>query len=167
MNQRRFRVVWVAVIVLASVIVGWRVLGWLFGMAPWLALVLLLAMAIFLIALVLIQRGKGGGLAGAFGGLGGQSAFGTKAGDTFTKITIGVAAAWIFLCIVSVQALTPVKSRLNVGGNVPPAGQQQQEPAQDSANTGGSSNTDGTAPGATGGTVPTGGTDDDTSGASS
>ncbi len=45
--------------------------------------------------LVLIQRGKGGGLAGALGGMGGQSAFGTKAGDLFTKITIGVATFWI------------------------------------------------------------------------
>ena len=55
--------------------------------------------AVFLIVLVLIQRGKGGGLAGAFGGMGGQSAFGTKAGDLFTKITIGVAALWIILCM--------------------------------------------------------------------
>ncbi|MDP6059564.1 MAG: preprotein translocase subunit SecG, partial [Pirellulaceae bacterium] len=44
--------------------------------------------ALFLILLVLIQRGRGGGLAGAFGGAGGQSAFGTKAGDMFTRITI-------------------------------------------------------------------------------
>src|SRR5262249_57796175 len=35
------------------------------------------------------------GLAGAFGGVGGSSAFGTKAGDVFTKITIGVAIGWI------------------------------------------------------------------------
>ena len=67
-----------------------------------LLMVLLLLTAIFLIVLVLIQRGKGGGLAGAFGGMGGQSAFGTKAGDLFTRITIGVAAFWIVLCIVSV-----------------------------------------------------------------
>ena len=53
----------------------------------------------FLIVLVLIQRGKGGGLAGALGGMGGQSAFGTKAGDLFTRITIGVAAFWIILCM--------------------------------------------------------------------
>ena len=68
-------------------------------------MLLLLATAIFLIVLVLIQRGKGGGLAGAFGGMGGQSAFGTKAGDLFTKITIGVAAFWIILCIVSVRMI--------------------------------------------------------------
>ena len=40
-------------------------------------MILLLATAVFLIVLILIQRGKGGGLSGAFGGLGGQSAFGT------------------------------------------------------------------------------------------
>jgi preprotein translocase subunit SecG len=71
----------------------------------YLFMVLLLLTALFLIVLVLIQKGKGGGLAGAFGGLGGQSAFGTKAGDLFTKITIGVAAFWIVLCIVSVKLM--------------------------------------------------------------
>ncbi len=73
---------------------------------------LLLITAIFLIVLVLIQRGKGGGLAGAFGGMGGQSAFGTKAGDTFTKITIGVATFWIVLCVITVAVL-------GVGGSGP------------------------------------------------
>ena len=67
--------------------------------------ILLLLTAVFLIVLVLIQRGKGGGLAGAFGGMGGQSAFGTKAGDLFTRITIGVAAFWIMLCMVTVKVL--------------------------------------------------------------
>ncbi len=63
---------------------------------------LLLLSSLFLILLVLVQRGKGGGLAGAFGGLGGQSAFGTKAGDLFTRVTIGVAAFWILLCLFAV-----------------------------------------------------------------
>ena len=42
-------------------------------------------------------------LAGALGGMGGQSAFGTKAGDLFTRITIGVAAFWIVLCMLAVK----------------------------------------------------------------
>ncbi len=58
-------------------------------------------MACFLIILVLIQRGRGGGLAGALGGAGGTSAFGTKAGDMFTRITIVTAAIWILLCIIT------------------------------------------------------------------
>ncbi len=58
--------------------------------------------SLFLVMLVLVQRGRGGGLTGALGGAGGQSAFGTKAGDLFTKITVGVAALWIFLCAAAV-----------------------------------------------------------------
>jgi preprotein translocase subunit SecG len=86
-------------------------------------LVLLLLTAVFLIGLVLVQRGKGGGLAGAFGGLGGQSAFGTKAGDTFTKITIGVAFFWIVLCVVGVAWIGTGGDRMNLGG---PEGTQQE-----------------------------------------
>ncbi len=67
--------------------------------------ILLSVTALFLILLVLVQRGRGGGLAGAFGGMGGQSAFGTKAGDTFTKVTIGVSIFWILLCLASVKFL--------------------------------------------------------------
>ena len=61
--------------------------------------------AIFLILLILVQRGRGGGLAGAFGGMGGQSAFGTKAGDAFTKVTIIASVFWLLLCVASVKFL--------------------------------------------------------------
>ena len=61
--------------------------------------------SIFLILLVLVQRGRGGGLAGALGGPGGQSAFGTKAGDLFTRITVVVAVVWIVLCASAVVML--------------------------------------------------------------
>ena len=64
---------------------------------------LVMGLAAFLILVVLIQRGKGGGLAGAFGGAGGSSAFGSRAGDAFTKFTIYVAAIWIFLIMVQVR----------------------------------------------------------------
>lgn len=65
--------------------------------------IILFLTSLFLILLVLIQRGRGGGLSGAFGGMGGQSAFGAKAGDTFTKVTIGAAAFWIVLCLIGVK----------------------------------------------------------------
>jgi preprotein translocase subunit SecG len=55
--------------------------------------------SLFLIVLILLQRGRGGGLAGALGGMGGQSAFGSKAGDVFTRITSVVAIVWIVLCV--------------------------------------------------------------------
>jgi len=66
----------------------------------------LLVVGTFLILVVLVQRGRGGGLTGALGGMGGQSAFGTKAGDTFTKITIWTAVVWILLCVVAVKYLS-------------------------------------------------------------
>ena len=73
--------------------------------------------AVFLILLILVQRGKGGGLAGAFGGMGGQSAFGTKAGDTFTRVTIVAATFWILLCVLSVKILSaPAWSNDGRGG---------------------------------------------------
>jgi preprotein translocase subunit SecG len=74
--------------------------------------------ALFLIGLVLIQRGKGGGLAGAFGGVGGSSPFGSKAGDAFTKFTIYVAAFWILLIMVQVRVMN-AQSPDGGGENLP------------------------------------------------
>lgn len=61
--------------------------------------VLMAFTAFLLIVLILLQRGRGGGLTGALGGMGGQSAFGSKAGDVFTRITSGLAIVWILLCV--------------------------------------------------------------------
>ena len=63
---------------------------------------LVVIICLFLICLILIQRGKGGGLAGAFGGVGGSSAFGTKAGDVFTRVTVIVASVWILISMILV-----------------------------------------------------------------
>lgn len=57
----------------------------------------LLIDGLLLIAFILLQRGRGGGLVGALGGMGGQSAFGTKAGDAFTGITIVLSVIWVLL----------------------------------------------------------------------
>lgn len=98
--------------------------------------------SLFLIALVLIQRGRGGGLAGAFGGMGGQSAFGTKAGDVFTRITVVAASCWILLCILALNVLgprddglldpklggagaTPVAPQIQPGESTAPAGDDE------------------------------------------
>ena len=62
----------------------------------------------FMILLVLVQRGRGGGLTGALGGMGGQSAFGAKAGDVFTRITVVSAIIWIFLCLITIRSYSYV-----------------------------------------------------------
>lgn len=71
---------------------------------------LVVIMSLFLICLVLIQRGRGGGLAGAFGGTGGSSAFGTKAGDTFTRVTIASASIWILMTMLLVVLMNRQKT---------------------------------------------------------
>jgi preprotein translocase subunit SecG len=62
-------------------------------------------LGMFLILLVLIQRGKGGGLIGALGGAGGSSPFGSRAGDQFTRITIYIAFFWLLLVMLQVHAV--------------------------------------------------------------
>ncbi len=63
--------------------------------------IVLIVSSVFMILLILIQRGKGGGLSGAFGGAGGSSAFGSRAGDTFTRITIYAAAFWVLFIMIT------------------------------------------------------------------
>ncbi len=83
--------------------------------------------ALFLILLVLVQRGRGGGLAGALGGMGGSSAFGAKAGDVFTKITVVVATVWILLCIVGTKMTPSEESLLNTNVSGPSATAAEEE----------------------------------------
>jgi preprotein translocase subunit SecG len=66
---------------------------------------ILLPLSAFLILLILIQRGKGGGLIGALGGAGGSSPFGSRAGDQFTRWTIYFAVAWLLLTMIQVKAI--------------------------------------------------------------
>jgi preprotein translocase subunit SecG len=64
---------------------------------------IIVLIGLLLILTILIQRGKGGGLIGAFGGAGGSSPFGSKAGDTFTRITITMAGIWVLLIMIHVK----------------------------------------------------------------
>ena len=91
---------------------------------------------LILIGVILLQRGRGGGLAGAFGGMGGQSAFGTKAGDVFTKITIYLATSWIILgCVcVLLASSNSVKTTIFKGGakaGVKTAGEEPENKTND------------------------------------
>lgn len=79
---------------------------------------LLLFLSFFMIVLILLQRGRGGGLAGAFGGMGSQSAFGTKAGDAFTRITVVVAIIWVVLAGGVGMAMRKVQGDNNLGAGL-------------------------------------------------
>ncbi len=62
-------------------------------------------LGLLLMLIILIQRGKGGGLAGAFGGAGGSSPFGSKAADQFVKITLWLAGVWILVIMIHVKVV--------------------------------------------------------------
>ncbi len=62
---------------------------------------ILIFVCLLLIVVILLQRGRGGGLTGAFGGAGGTSAFGAKTGDVFTWITVVVATVFVLLAVVA------------------------------------------------------------------
>ena len=91
---------------------------WAAGWIPPILNVVLLVAGIILIGLILIQKGKGGGLSGAFGGAGGSSAFGSRAGDTFTRITIWCAAIWLLLIMILIKTTQPTAPLPPVGGEV-------------------------------------------------
>src|SRR5260370_32208441 len=66
----------------------------------WVAQVSYLVVCLFLTLWVLIQKGRGGGLASAFGGAGGNTAFGSKTGDVLTWATSVVFGIFLLLAIV-------------------------------------------------------------------
>jgi len=66
---------------------------------------IIVILGLMLMLIVLIQRGKGGGLAGAFGGAGGSSAFGSRTADAFVKITLYLAAVWVLFIMIHVKVV--------------------------------------------------------------
>jgi preprotein translocase subunit SecG len=64
-------------------------------------------LAILLMGVILLQRGRGVGLAGAFGGAGGNTAFGAKTGDFLTWATIVIAGVFLVTSILLNYAFRP------------------------------------------------------------
>ena len=68
----------------------------------WIVIMLLLGL------IILIQKGKGGGLGAALGGMGSGSLLGTKTGDVLTWVTIAFTAAFLILGILLSRFYRPV-----------------------------------------------------------
>lgn len=93
----------------------------------YITLILFVIVCVFLILLVLIQKGRGGGLASAFGGMGGNTAFGSKTGDVLTWATSVVFGVFIVLAII----LNLVANKVNANrtaGVAPVAAPPVQQP---------------------------------------
>jgi preprotein translocase subunit SecG len=84
---------------------------------------LLVIVSLILVMLVLIQKGRGGGLASAFGGVGGHTAFGSKTGDVLTWATSIVFGVFLILSVVAGLTFEKVNASTTRRGPVvtPPA----------------------------------------------
>lgn len=63
--------------------------------------------SLVLILVVLIQKGKGGGLSSAFGGAMAGGLLGSKTGDFLTWVTIGVVSLFLVLAVIMAKFYKP------------------------------------------------------------
>ena len=80
----------------------------------YITMILFLTVCLFLILLVLIRKGRGGGLASAFGGAGGNTAFGSKTGDVLTWATSILFGVFLVLA-VALNLLATKKHEVRIG----------------------------------------------------
>lgn len=90
---------------------------------------LFLICSVVLILVILIQKGKGGGLSTALAGGVASGLLGSKTGDFLTWLTITVVGVFLMLAVLMVKFYKPQVSEF---GAPPPARQEQpvQQPAQ-------------------------------------
>lgn len=65
-----------------------------------LVIIIHIVACLFLIAAILLQAGRGGGLSESFGGSSTQTIFGTKANVFLTRATTACAIAYIITCLL-------------------------------------------------------------------
>jgi preprotein translocase subunit SecG len=82
--------------------------------------------AVALILIILIQKGKGGGLGAAFGGGLASGILGSKTGDFLTWVTIAMVGVFLALAVVMAKFYKPSISDFGAGQPQP----TQQLPAQ-------------------------------------
>lgn len=63
--------------------------------------------ALVLMLVILIQKGKGGGLSGAFGGGGAGGLLGSKTGDFLTWVTVTLVGIFLLLAIALAKFYKP------------------------------------------------------------
>lgn len=88
-------------------------------------MVLFVLTCIVLVLVVLIQKGRGGGLSGAFGGGAAGGILGSKTGDFLTWFTVGIVGVFLTLAIVMAKFYRPV---VHDTGEAAPV--QQTQPVQ-------------------------------------
>ena len=88
--------------------------------------VLFIICAVVLILIILIQKGKGGGLSGALAGGAVSGLLGSKSKEPLTWITIALVGVFLTLAIVMAKFYKPVISDFEAGQFQQPPVQQEQ-----------------------------------------
>jgi len=88
--------------------------------------VLFVICCVSLVLMILIQKGRGGGLSGAFGGaMAGGGVLGSKTGDFLTWVTIGLVGLFLTLAVVMAKFYKPAPV-----GDYDVSPQTQQQPME-------------------------------------
>jgi preprotein translocase subunit SecG len=82
---------------------------------------LFVVICVFMLLLILVQKGRGGGLASAFGGAGGNTAFGSKTGDVLTWATSVVFGIFIVLAVLLNLVANQIGKPVAHGSTLTPA----------------------------------------------
>jgi preprotein translocase subunit SecG len=77
--------------------------------------VLFLICSVVLVLIILIQKGKGGGLGAAFGGGLASGILGSKTGDFLTWVTISLVSVFLILAVVMAKFYKPTISDFGQG----------------------------------------------------
>ncbi|MBN2138307.1 MAG: preprotein translocase subunit SecG [Sedimentisphaerales bacterium] len=98
--------------------------------------VLFVLCSIVLVLVILIQKGRGGGLSAAFGGGGAGSILGSKTGDFLTWVTIVMVGLFLLLAVLMAKFYRPSIGSYGGSGSA----QQSQPAGSDSPPTMGEAN---------------------------
>jgi preprotein translocase subunit SecG len=74
--------------------------AWVYSAFLGLFITLFILISVLLVMIILIQKGRGGGLASAFGGGGGNTAFGSKTGDVLTWATSIIFGVFLLIAVI-------------------------------------------------------------------
>ncbi|MBN2455662.1 MAG: preprotein translocase subunit SecG [Sedimentisphaerales bacterium] len=95
--------------------------------------VLFIICSLALVFIILLQKGRGGGLSSAFGGGMASGILGSKTGDFLTWVTIALVGIFLILAVLMARFYMPTASRFGQQPQsqpaVPTAPERRQQPA--------------------------------------
>ncbi len=101
-------------------------------MLYWIVMALHIVVSLALIAVILLQAGRGGGLSESFGGSSTQTIFGTKTSLFLMRATAASAIIYIITCLVlGVMTSNRGRSLVSKGSAIPAATGGHPEPLPD------------------------------------